>query len=377
MNFMKRLLIVLSMCLIPIAHSQPITAKPGLEIFSEKLNLFETKLQALIKKHKLPGLAVAVVKDKKLAWSKGYGFADEDKLVAITPDTPFWIASVTKPFIGLLFLQLESEGTIDLNDRINDVPGWSDFCAWLASSKLPFGSDLRCNDPITVRNILNHTSNGQPGTRFLYNPILYSRLSRYLEHKLGRSVEEVEGRHNSMAQFVESKILKPAEMNRTMASQWQREKNLVYFDMAEGFGVEGEYFIKRPRPNRELAGGAGIVSTAEDLARFDIALDAGTLASPEIVRKMFTPTKTNEGKVLPYAFGWYVQNFENQTVYWHSGWDDAAGFSAIYMKVPDRNLSLILLANGEGLWWNNPLDQAMLEKSEFADVFMKLLVLTP
>lgn len=56
---------------------------------------FDTRLQELMKEHKLPGLAASIVKDHRLAWAKGYGFADQDRETAGTPDTPFWIASVT------------------------------------------------------------------------------------------------------------------------------------------------------------------------------------------------------------------------------------------------------------------------------------------
>ncbi len=368
---MKHVSVLLPLLLL--ASVLPAGAEPV--AFEKSLPAFEARLDALRREHKLPGLAAAIVKDRKLAWSKGYGFADADREVPVTPDTPFWIASVTKTFLGLLFLQLEADGKISLDDSINDVPKWMDLCEWLAGSGLPFGKDLRCTAPITIRNILNHTANGQPGTRFLYNPVLYSRLSRYIEHKNGRSVDTVEGRHNTMAQLVEARILEPAGMRRTMASQWQRDKALVYFDVAEGFGIstEGE-FLKRPRPDRHLAGGAGIVSTVEDLARYDIALDSGALASKAVMEKLFTPAKAPDGTVLPYAFGWYVQDYRDEKLYWHSGWDPDRGFSALYLKVPAKSLTLILLSNGEGIWWDNPLDKAEVEKAPFAQAFLEAFV---
>src|SRR5687768_15820886 len=130
---------IVSLILVLLVLGIPTTAvraqTPG------DLATFEARLEAMRREHKLPGLAAAVVRDGKLAWSKGYGFADEDREVPITPDTPFWIASVTKTFLGLLFLQLEAEGRIRLDDRINDVPEWADLCGWLAGSQIPFGKD--------------------------------------------------------------------------------------------------------------------------------------------------------------------------------------------------------------------------------------------
>jgi CubicO group peptidase (beta-lactamase class C family) len=347
---------------------------PGSHPTGPDFSAFGHELDNLGKSHHLPGLAAAVLQNGKLAWAKGYGYADYGDRVPVTTDTPFWIASVTKTFIGLLFLQLEEEGEIHLDDRLQYVPGENEFCQALAHSNSIFGHDLHCDRPITIRDILHHTSNGEPGTRFYYNPLMYSRLSRYIEHIYGHSVRDVEGRQNTMAQLVETHILGPAGMRRTMSSQWQREKMDVFLDMAQGYGYVNGYYVRRPRPERSLKGGAGIVSTVEDLARYDIALDSGRLASPEIMKKLFTPAKAPDGETLPYAFGWFVQNYRGVRLVWHSGWDEEAGFSAMYLKVPDRHLTLILLGNGEGIWWNNPLDKAAIQTSPFAQAFLNRFV---
>jgi CubicO group peptidase (beta-lactamase class C family) len=340
---------------------------------------FAAALDSLRRTHRIPGLAAAVVKDHEIVWTSGYGSAHFDtddgaQYVPVTSDTPFWIASVTKTFVGLLFLQLEADGIVDLDDRISDMPKWRGFCTWLAQSGIVFGRDLRCDVPITLRNVLHHRVNGTPGTRFLYNPIMYSRLSRYIEHVYGRPISAAEGRHNTMAQLVQNRILGPAGMTRTMASQWQREKADVFFDMAQGYGIKEGDYVQQRQPERHLAGGAGIVSTVRDLARYDVALDTGALAPESVMNKLFDPPSQPDGMESPYAFGWYVQEVPDERLVWHSGWDEELGFSALYLKVPDRKLTLILLANSEGLWWGNPLDQAAVEQSPFAKAFLNRLV---
>lgn len=341
----------------------------------QELHAFTAELDSLRKDHRIPGLAVAVLRDQKVVLAKGYGFADADRTVPVTPDTPFWIASVTKTFVGLALLHLEAEDRIKLSDRAADTPGFDDLCQWLAASNLPFGQDLRCDAPITIRHILNHQVQGEPGSSFHYNPIMYSRLSRYLENKFGEGIEAVEGRHNMLARTIDRVILRPAGMTRTMSSQWDRSKCLVYFDMARGFGVdENGDWIKRPSPERHIAGGAGVVSTVADLAKYDIAIDKGVITPPAIKAKLFTPAPLNDGSVSPYAFGWYVQDFRGVRLIWHSGWDEEAGFSALYLKVPNRDLTLILLANGEGLRWGNSLDKAEVENSPFAQAFLRRFV---
>lgn len=336
---------------------------------------FSAELDSLRKANHVPGLAVAIVKDQELAWSQGFGNSHFDTgdgatFKAVTPDTPFWIASVTKTFLGLLFLQLEEQGNVDLSAPINDLPGWIDFCGWFAQSTIIFGQNLQCDKPVTIRNILNHTVNGEPGTEFMYNPIMYSRLSRYIEYLYGNPISMAEGRHNTMAELIQEKILGPAGMDRTISSMWQRDKALVFFDMAQGFEFTNGRYVRQRHIERHLAGGAGIVSTVNDLAKYDIALDTGSLASEPVMEKLFTPAMAPDGNALPYAFGWYVQEYRGEKLFWHGGWDEDAGFSALYLKVPERNLTLILLANSEGIWWGNPQDKAEVEGSLFARTFL-------
>lgn len=338
---------------------------------------FASELESLREEYKIPGLAVAVVQNNKVGLAQGFGFSDTDRTVPVTPDTPFWIASVTKTFVGLAFLHLEAEGRINMSDPVNDTPGFDGLCEWLAGSTLPFGEDLHCNARITIQHVLHHQVQGDPGSRFQYNPIMYSRLSRYLEHKFGHGVAGVEGRHNTLAQTIDRFILQPADMTRTMASQWDRTKTDVYFDMAEGFGVDEDgNWVKRPSPERHIAGGAGVVTTVADLAKYDIAIDSGVIAPIAIRAKLFSPAPLNDGSLSPYAYGWYVQDYQGTSLIWHSGWDEEAGFSALYLKVPERNLTLILLANGEGLRWGNPLDKAEVHNSVFAQAFLQRFVFT-
>jgi len=72
-----------------------------------------------------------------------------------------------------------------------------------------------------------------------------------------------------------------------------------------------------------------------------------------------------------------VQEYKGENLIWHAGWDEKAGFTALYLKVPERNLTLILLANSEGMWWGNPLDKAEVEKSVFAQSFLNHFIFGP
>ena len=351
---------------LPGAHAQRPGALPTMDAF-------RLTLDSLRRAHPTPGLAVAVVRRGEPVWAEGFGVADADEDVPVTADTPFWVASVTKTFVGLTFLLLDADGAVSLDDRMADVPGFDGFCGWLAGSPLPFGRGLDCASPITVRTVLTHTSNGDVGRAFLYNPLMFSRLSRYLEWKANDSTE-IEGGMNELARQVEARILAPAGMTRSVASQWDRSKMGVVYDMARGYGIEEGQYVQRPQPKRALTGGAGVVSTVRDLARYAEALDAGTLAPPAVMDALTTPPLDRNGHALPYAYGWYVQTYRGERLVWHSGWDADAGTSSLLLRVPSRGLAFVVLANGEGVHWDTPLDAAEIEGSPYARAFLDRFV---
>lgn len=111
----------------------------------------------------------------------------------LPPEAPFWIESITKTFVGLAYLHLKEQGKVDFNELAAKTPKFIGLCDWLASTTIPFAAGLNCKADITIGHILHHQVNGVPGTNFLYNPIMYSRLSRHLEHRLGEGVDKVEG----------------------------------------------------------------------------------------------------------------------------------------------------------------------------------------
>jgi hypothetical protein len=106
------------------------------------------------------------------------------------------------------------------------------------------------------------------------------------------------------------------------------------------------------------------------MARFDAALDAGLLISDASKAEMWRPGRSSTGTVLPYGIGWYVEEVDGRRMVWHTGlWEQA--YSALYLKLPDERLTLILLANSEGLWWGKPLDAAQVDGSPFAAAFLR------
>jgi len=101
-------------------------------------------------------------------------------------------------------------------------------------------------------------------------------------------------------------------------------------------------------PPRDLWASAGLLSTVRDLAKYDVAVDRHELLKAETLARAWTPFFSNAGQPLAHGLGWFVTDYRGARLVWHFGhW--GTGFSAIYVKVPARRLTLIALANSEAL----------------------------
>lgn len=126
-------------------------------------------------------------------------------------------------------------------------------------------------------------------------------------------------------------------------------------------------------PPRDISASAGLLSSVVDLARYDAAIDARVLLSPDSQQLAWTnAVSTTTGQRLPYALGWFVQQYKGTPLVWHYGlWPQ---YSALYLKVPERQLTLILIGNSGGLSERFPLADGDVTVSPFARVFLQMFV---
>src|ERR1044072_7706611 len=115
-------------------------------------------------------------------------------------------------------------------------------------------------------------------------------------------------------------------------------------------------------------------STVLDLAKFDTAIDHHVFLKKETQEKAWTNFVSNSGQRLPHGLGWFVTDYRGIKLIWHYGhW--GTGFSAIYLKVPEKNLSLIMLANSEALADHQfQVDQGDITNNVFACNFLRSFV---
>ncbi len=344
----------------PATITVPVGVTPG---DHQSAARFATELDSLRRSIRIPGLAVVVLRDTTVILARGFGLANVELGVPVTPETPFNIASVTKPISAVVALRLVERGLLDLDRPMNSFAGFTEFCASARTNGGLFFGDYQCDtQPLTLRHVLSMTANGTPGTRFFYNPVSFSWASRPMA-EVGKT---------PFSELTATLVFQPAGMTRS--ARIHRRLPLtpaLAADLAVPYHVDssGKTAVSDPPPPQGDGAAGGVISTAMDVARFDIALTAGRLLSPDSKKVMLTANRSPTGTVLPYGLGWYVQDHAGEQLFWHTGlWEGA--YSALYLKAPERRLTLILLANSDGLRWDTRLDEAAVERSPFAAAFL-------
>lgn len=329
-----------------------------------RLQAFAAEVDSLRVAHRIPGLSMAVVRDGRVVLARGYGYADVEARVPATEHTPYPIASVTKPIAGVTAMRLVERGVLDLDRPMAAYDQWAEFCAEARDDGPPvFFRDYDCGPAVTLRHVLSMRMNGTAGERFYYNPISFSWASRPMMQVTGRAFSDL----------VAEEVFAPAGM--TASARTHRNLPLradVAAAMAPPYHADSAgAFVRSPPPGPQGDGAAGgVISTVVDLAKFDVALDEGRLISEVSKAEMWRPGRSSSGAELPYGIGWYVETVDGRRMVWHTGWWEQA-YSALYLKLPDERLTLILLANSEGLWWNKALDAARVDGSPFAASFLR------
>ncbi|MEP6781513.1 MAG: serine hydrolase domain-containing protein [Gemmatimonadaceae bacterium] len=331
-------------------------------------SLLTARLDSLRKTHGIPGLAVVVLHDTTVVFASAFGFADIANRTLVTTETPFNIASVSKPISAVVALRLVQDRLLDLDAPMQNFRGFAEFCTSAREGGGIFFRDYLCDgNALTLRHVLSMSANGVPGTRFWYNPPSYSWASRPMLEKTGVA----------FSTLVDSLIFRVAHMQhsaRINRALPLRADLAVTLALPYHFDSTTKAFVQSEQPDPQGDGAAGgVITTAMDLARFDIALTNGRLINDALRKVMWTGTKTPSGDILPYGLGWFLGDYRGRRVAWHTGlWEGQ--YSALYLKVlgdkSSERFTFILLANSDGLQWSSQLNEATIERSPFATMLM-------
>ena len=305
----------------------------------QRLARFEKQADEFRTFLKIPGMSAVIIKDQEVLWTKGFGYADFESRVPATPDTLYSIASLTKTFAATLVMQLVEQGKLDLDEPVSH-----------------YSTDFK-NDSVKVKHLLSHTSDGPtPGDHYQYDGDRFNYLTAVIEKKTGKPFREM----------MVKTFLDPLQMSSSVPGQTVVDEpdkwgpvlgsdNLKRYAsdlsrLSQPYTLYGDSEIVHvPYPGKSFFGAAaGLQSTVLDLAKFDAAIDRHQFLKKETQEKAWTNFVSNSGQRLPHGLGWFVTDYGGIRLIWHYGhW--GTGFSAIYLKVPEKNLSLIMLANSEAL----------------------------
>ncbi len=294
-----------------------------------------------------PGATVIVVRDGETLLRAGYGMANLELEVAMEPDMVLGLGSVTKQFTAVALLMLAQEGKVKLDAPLTDyLPDY------------PQGSA-----PITLRHLLTHTSgiqsytamdnfldqvahkftvdemidrfkdepmNFAPGEKYAYNNSAYFLLGAVIEKVSGMSYEE----------FIEERIFAPLGMEHS----YYGDPEQVVPRRASGYGGRpGAYRNARYIDMSQPYSAGALLSTVDDLAKWDAALYGDTLLPAQRLQEAWTAAKLNDGRSIHYGFGWSVTDYEGYTVLRHGG--AIFGFVSHVVRIPEAKIFVAVLSN--------------------------------
>lgn len=297
-----------------------------------------------------PGCALAVIKDGEIIYKKGYGTADLEHDVPITPATVFYIGSVSKQFVTMSILLLVEEGKINLDDAVQTY--LPDFPTY--------------EKEVTIRNLIHHTSgirdyltlwslagnnyldhidetavyrmitrqkelNFLPGEQYLYSNSCYFMLSMIIEKASGKSLKE----------YAQNNIFEPLGMQN---SHFHDDYFHIIRDRAFS------YFYDENRFNNlimrfDLVGSGGLYTSVDDLYLWDQNFYQNELGNgtQELIENMHQEGILNNGESAGYAFALVNGEYRGLKTVSHGG--ALAGYRAQLMRFPDQNFSVVILSN--------------------------------
>jgi CubicO group peptidase (beta-lactamase class C family) len=260
-----------------------------------------------------------------MVWAKGFGYANVEKRVTATPATCYHLASLTKTFASTIIMQLVEEGLLDLDDPVSK-----------------YGIELQSPSVVRVKHLLTHTSEGTPGAAFRYNGGRFGLLDDVIIGASGRT----------FCELLVERIIKPLELKYTAPNllspnncllTWPERVQFAEY-LAQGYTSDGQ---NRQAYPDYFGVSAGLISSVVDVAKYSIAIDNNMFLREETKALVFSPTISINGQTLPYGLGWFVQNYRGVKLVWHYGYWTAN--SSLIIKVPERELAFIILANTDML----------------------------
>src|SRR5438477_1641795 len=297
-----------------------------------------------------PGCALAVARGGEIIYEKGYGLANIEEGVEITPRSVFDIGSTSKQFTAASILLLEKQGKLSVQDDIrkylpeipdyghkitilhllNHTSGLRDYLALFELAGMNIDSVTTDDDALAIL-ARQRALNFEPGSDWLYSNSGFFLLSVIVKRASGKTLRE----------FAAENIFEPLQMKQTI---FRDEHNLLVpnralaydpKDAGAGYTLNVSYF--------EQTGDGAVHTSVEDLLKWDENFYSGKLGGPAFLAEIQEPGKLNDGKTLDYAKGLFVGKYRGLRFVDHGGsW---GGYRAQLLRFPDQHFSVACLCN--------------------------------
>jgi CubicO group peptidase (beta-lactamase class C family) len=315
-----------------------------------------------------PGCALGVYRGGKIVYSKGYGLANLEENVAITPQSVFDIGSTSKQFTAASILLLEKQGKLSISDDIrkylpelpdygqkitivhllNHTSGLRDYLTLMELAGI--NTDGVTTDEDALQMIVRQKAlNFAPGSEWLYSNTGYFLLSVIVKRVSGKTLRE----------FAAENIFTPLEMGHTQYRDDHTSlisNRAMAYDAKEkggGYSLDVSYF--------EQTGDGAVHTSVEDLQKWDENFYSGQIGGKEFLAEIQEQGKLNSGKVLDYAKGLHIADYRGLHTVSHGGsW---GGYRAELLRFPEQHFSVACLCNVGNA---NPSKRAL----QVADVFL-------
>jgi CubicO group peptidase (beta-lactamase class C family) len=322
-----------------------------------------------------PGCALAVARDGKIVFEHGYGLANIEEDVAITPHTVFDIGSTSKQFTAASILLLEQQGKLSVDDDVrkyipelpdyghkitllhllNHTSGIRDYLALFELAGVHIDSVTTDEDALGVI-VRQKNLNFEPGSEWLYSNSGFFLLSLVVKRVSGQS----------LADFAATNIFKPLGMTHTLYRD--RHVSIVTgralaYDPpkhGDGFTIDVSYF--------EQTGDGAVHTSVEDLLKWDENFYSGKVGGKNLPAALQEPGKLTNGKPLRYARGLFLEPYRGLQAVHHGGsW---GGYRAQLLRFPEQHFSVACLCNLAGA---DPESRAF----RVADIFLASKMKSP
>jgi serine beta-lactamase-like protein LACTB, mitochondrial len=345
---------VLFVCFLFCALLSAQEAQPKLS--PEKQSQIESAVSKFMASTHAPGVSVAIVENGVYEWAQGFGLADLENNAPASEYTLYRLGSISKSLTATAAMELVERGKLDLDVPVQKYCPAFPQKPWPITTRMAMGhlAGIRhyksgSQDDPEIGNTKHFDDPIQAGLDFFKNdPLLFQPGTHFHYSTQGYTLVGcvIEGASGSRyVDFVEHNVFLPAEMKQTQVDN--RFKVVPYrtrfYRKADSGTVENSDFLDS---SYKIPGG-GWLSSAEDMANFEVAILADKLIKRSTRDVMWTPGKPSDGKSNGYALGWGTFTEEQVFYTGHSGGQQ--GTSTDFLVAPGQRAGVVVLTNMEGL----------------------------